>query len=155
MSFTLTDDLTAVSEHIYELLLAAKDDLGLSAVYDGDQRLIGTTPVATVEAGSKVRELIGVPTQTRVDMTVYVMLYVGKITDTQQNYRDVLALAQLVEDLIHSDKDPVTQYALQGLLVFGMVTTIEPGFAQRGNTVYRTARLTFEGFSKVVGLPAG
>jgi hypothetical protein len=155
VTLELTDRVSVLSEYVHDLLTTNADMLGLEVVYDGDQKLIHKTPAVAVEAGGKQRELVGMPTQTNANMTIYVMVYVGKVNNTQSNYRDALLLAETIEDLLHADRDPETGRPLQGLLIWGMVTAVEPGFAQRGNTVYRTTRLTYEGFSKVVGLPAG
>jgi hypothetical protein len=140
----LTDSIADVGEYVFNLIEANESSLGLAKTYYGDQEKVPVTPVAIVETGDKLRELNGVPRRTKVTMTLYLMIYHSKVQDTQISRREVEALAEAVELLLHADR------TLGGLVIHCMVTTIEPGYATRDRTMLRASRLTFEATSQIM-----
>ena len=138
----LTDDIVTVAKY-WQSAFEQDTTLDLQDVFYGDQNRIPRTPALCVETGDKRRELNGAPRRTRVDMTIFFLVYHSTIADAQTNRENTDRMAFAVEDFIHQDPD------LGGLIVHGMVTSIEPGFVSRGNTMYRASRITYEATSQI------
>jgi len=138
-----TQSFEEVTQAIVDLLKEHQDDLGLKDVWYGDQELIPRTPAVAVESGSKTRELTGAPDVTTNRFTVFVLTYMAKIQDVQTTRKMADQLAEAIELLLHDDT------TIGGLVIFGMCTSVEPGYAIRGGTLMRAARITWEGFTKL------
>lgn len=113
-------------------------------VFYGDQQQIPRTPAICVEPDGKKRTIDGVPRRSANEFSLYVLLYVSAVTDSQSNARQALDLAEQVEDFLH--KDPT----LGGLLVHSFCSELEPGYRQRKDTLFRACRIKFEGINKTV-----
>lgn len=142
----LTDSLVQVTLWVETLLDDRKAQLGLKDVYYGDQNKVPFTPVACVEPGRKRRVMEGAPRQGRMTMEVIILVYLLKIGDIQATRKEVDAVAELIETELHKDAQ------MDGLAIHSFVSELESGYAYRGSSLYRTARITFEVDSKV-GLP--
>jgi hypothetical protein len=136
--------LSTFCERIYDLLITNQEALGLADVFYGDQQQIPRTPAACVEPDKKSRELSGNPRMTTNNMSAYVLLYVSKLTDPQDNARQALEVGEAVETLLHADP------TLGGFLVHSYVTSVEPGYRARGNSQFRACRIEFQGFNKTM-----
>lgn len=134
---TLTDRTDVITEAVFDKLVVNKSALGLQDVWYGDQDRMPRTPACAVEPGPKARQHNGTPRRFLVEIDVYVMLYVEKIQDTQENEREMVRLAEETEEVLHSDA------RLGGLVVHSFVLTSEPGYVTRGGTLLRATRLTF------------
>jgi len=141
---TLTDATTDITWAIYRLLEDNKEALGLRMVFDGDRSLVSETPCISVIAGDKLRQLYATGLQTKVEFTVTLMLYHKRIQPEEVNEREVQELAETIEDFLHL----YPNQTLGGLVVFGMVTRVEPGYATRQTSVMRTTRMTWEAQSR-------
>lgn len=139
-----TDRFSPITDKIYTILDDAKTSLGVMDVYYGDQELLPRTPAVTVESGAYSRELAGMGGKgmTENRSTVYVMVYFGRVQDVQQNSRDADALSEAIMDVLHTD------VTLEGLIVHGHVSGIEPGYATRRGVLLRSARVTWNGLTK-------
>lgn len=124
-----------------QIELLETGDLGLQDVYYGDQQKIPRTPCATVEAGTQNNLLAGAPFRVEHDITTYIVLYIAKVTSNQVSKREADLLSAAVTKRLHEDK------TMGGLVVYGLVTRIEPGFAQRGELM-QAVRITWTGLSK-------
>lgn len=138
-----TQSLETVTQAFVDLLNLNKVTLGLTDVWYGDQEMIPRTPAAAVESGQKTRELSGAPDVTTNRFTVFILVYMAKIQDVQTTRKAADQLAESIEALVHQDN------TLGGLVIFGMCTSVEPGYAIRGGTLMRAARITWEGFTKL------
>jgi hypothetical protein len=116
--------------------------LGLQDVWYGDQEMVPRTPAVAVEPGSKARVIAGTSRSTENRLTVYLMVYVAKIQDVQATRKTTDQIAEAIE--VHLHNDPT----LGGLVIFSMVSSVESGYAIRGGTLMRSARMTWEGLSK-------
>jgi hypothetical protein len=126
---------------------------GLQAVYYGDQDKIPTTPVACVEPGPKSKQYKGVGRMSKIELTVFIYIYITTIQSPQLNLQQAVAVGELVEGQI--DADPLLR-DVHGdqQLIDSLVRLVEPGFKEVAGSVYRTARLTVVGQSQLI-LPMG
>ena len=140
----LTGDITVITRYWYDELEANKGSLGIRHVFDGDRILIAETPTVAVVAGPKQRELYGASMMTTVEMVVYFLVYHKRLQASVLNEREVQELSQSIEDFIHSKVNA------EGRVQVGLVTTVEPGYADRQGTTFRTTRMTWEARSRVL-----
>jgi hypothetical protein len=138
---TLTDQVDVYTNAVWSLLNVNKSPLGLQDVWMGDQERLPRTPCVSVEPGMKLRELNGVPRRYQVQLEAYVMIYMDRIQDTQNNERQVLVLAEAVEAVLHADE------TLGGLVIDSAVVESNPGYVNRGGTLMSAVRLTFRAMS--------
>lgn len=144
MTMTLTDATTDITWAIYKLLEDNKEALGLRMVFDGDRSLVSETPCISVIASDKTRELVTTGLGTDINFAVTLMLYHKRIQTEEMNEREVQELAEAVEDFLHLRANQT----LGGLVIFGMITRVEPGYATRTDSVMRTTRMTWEARSR-------
>jgi hypothetical protein len=139
-------NLSTITRAIYDLVEADKFNHGLEDVFYGDQALIPRTPAVAIEPGQKTASLNGPGIRGRVrnDFIVYLLVYVAKITDEQENRLGSEELAESIEALLHDNTK------LDGLISHGYVTSIESGYVQRGNSLMRSARITWTGFNETM-----
>lgn len=138
----LTAHVSDCSKAIYDLLVANAIPLGIEDVWDGDQALLPHTPAACVESGPLNKELIGMPSYTENTLTVYIMLYHSALKDQQATTREAILYAESIMSLLHVD------LSLGGLVIHGYVRAIEPGYADKGRSWYRSVRITWTGVSR-------
>lgn len=141
---TLTDRLTVVTQYFVDVLDKNKEYLGIRRVFDGDQRLINETPSVAVIAGEKERQLSGSSLTTRVDLTIVFMIYHNRVTNVEVVQRESLEAAEALEDFIHQHEHQTLGESPDNLVLFGMFTRIEPGYADRNGQILRTTRMTWE-----------
>lgn len=120
-------------------------------VWYGDQNKLPAVPALCIEPSSRPRTLEGVSYRTNNDFQVYFMWYHADVTQSNQNTRQqVQQLSEAGEALIH--KDPQcnldTGGGPGGLLIHCFCQLNESGYTYRSNTLYRTNRVTFSGYSK-------
>ena len=134
-------DLSIITQAVVDLLASDKD-LGLSKVYYGDQAGIPQVPSATVEAGNAERAYTQTGLQTTRTVPIIIVIYHGKVADVQGIKKSLDEYATLVETKLHEDS------TLGGLVINGLVTSIEPGTAVVGRAQFYAHRLTWEGLIK-------
>lgn len=138
--------LVAAADAVMTLLTNAKTDLGLGAVFYGDQTKIPSRFTACVEPDSDKAQLQG--GFRRVDRTVviYVLLYDSAIQSTSDNRRESDVKAELIENLLNKNA------YLEGF-THCYVTSIESGYAIKDGSVMRSNRITYECTRKSDPLP--
>ena len=156
MSMNLTDNFNRLGRYWEAFFEDHKKDTTpkIEDVWYGDQNLLPHTPAICVETGNLARQFAGVPYRVENNFEVYIMVYHGEITDKQIN-RDICEkLAVQIQDLMHSDircdnplYDPAVSTAA-GLVIYGMVSAIEPGYTVRQRSLMYTTRITWFGMSK-------
>ena len=134
-------DQAAIVQAIVDLLVA-NTQLGLEAVYYGDQSGIPLTPSAAVELGTKERAYNQTGLQTNVVVEVHVIIYHGQVTDAQIIKKALDEYAQTVEDVLHLDN------TLGGLVISGLVASVEPGVAVVARSQFYAHRLVWQGMIK-------
>lgn len=143
----LNSSYLVLAKDIQARITAAKDTLGIDAIYYGDQDRIPTTPTVCVEPGTKTRRLNGLPRRTEIDMTVYLIVYHYQIASTQVIRENNDSLAERLEDLLHNDAQ-LRDANNEPTVSDSLVTSIESGYQQKRNTLFRASRLTFEARSQ-------
>ncbi len=134
-------DMSVITQAIVDLL-KGDETLGLKEVYYGDQGGIPLTPSATVELGNKTREYNQTGLQTNVVPQIQVVIYHGLLVDVQKIKKELDQFVQAVEDLLHVDN------TLGGLVISGIVTSVEPGVAVVGKAQFYAHRMTWEAMIK-------
>lgn len=140
----LTDKPSVIVQAHVDLLNTNKVALGLADVYYGDQAILPRTPSVCVEAGPLDQESnrVGGRLATENVFRIYHLIYVGKVQDVQDNYKKSLELAEAIRDLLHVDLQ------LGGLVVFGYVRTIEPGYVRKRDALLKVERILWQGMSQ-------
>lgn len=133
--------LSEITQAVIDLL-KDNESLGLAKVYYGDQAGIPEVPSATVETGSAEREYTQTGLQTTRTIPIIVVIYHGQVGDVQIIKKSLDDLADAVEVALHADN------TLGGLVINGLVTSIEPGVASVGRAQFHAHRLIWEGLVK-------
>lgn len=133
--------LSEITQAVIDLL-ESDESLGLSKVYYGDQAGIPLVPSATVEPGTAERSYNQTGLQTNRTVPIIIVVYHGKLADVQTVKKELDDLAQAVEDKLHEDN------TLGGLVISGIVTSLEPGIASAGKVQFYAHRLIWEGLIK-------
>jgi hypothetical protein len=139
----MTDSTNAIVQYVLMRLRSAAEGLGLQGVWLGDQNLMPTTPNACVIPGPTNIELAGANRYSQWTFEVFVLVYHGKIQETQQAEEECMQLAEALTLFLNK------LISCKGLLVHSMVTAIEPGYSERNNAMYRTSRITLQGYSRI------
>lgn len=139
----MTDDSVVITQKIIDILEANADNLGLAAVYYGDQEdLLPRYPALAVESWPKERKFIGT-SQFQITFRVGIMVFHGKIQPRPVTVKQTEELARAIElKLLENTR-------LDGLVIFGYVTKIEPGVAVKKSAMLQSTRITWEGISHV------
>lgn len=136
-----TDSIVVVAKYLQNWIrtaMATGPVAPLRDVYYGDQAKIPFTPVACVETGDKRRSLNGAPRRVDTPMTIYILIYHFTVGNNEVVREEADQLGEDVETLIHTD------VRLDGLVIDSLVTSLEYGYARRGDSLFRTSRLTLE-----------
>lgn len=133
--------LSEVTQAIVDLL-AADTSLGLSKVYYGETAGIPQVPSASVEAGPSERQFTQTGLQTTRNLQIIIVIYHGKVADTQIIKKELDDFVQSVENKLNEDS------TLGGLVISGLVTSIEPGVSAVEKSQFFAHRLTWEGLIK-------
>lgn len=134
-------DLATINQAVIDVL---KDDLslGLKDVFYGDQGAVPFTPSATVEVGPTERSYNQTGLQTNRIVHITILVYHGLLADVQTIKKELDEHAQAVEDVLHQDN------TLGGLVISGIVISVEPGVIQTGNVQFYAHRLVWEAMIK-------
>ncbi len=129
-------DMSIITQAIVDLL-KGDETLGLKEVYYGDQGGIPSVPSATVELGNKTRDYNQTGLMTNVVPDIHIVIYHGLVADVQKIKKDLDQFVQAVEDLLHEDN------TLGGLVISGIVSSVEPGIAVVGKAQFYAHRMTW------------
>lgn len=139
----LTKDATVVSQNILDTLESNKVVLGLRGTYYGLQNLIPEYPAACVESGTKNR-IMRMARKHEIIIRTHIMVYHSEVQSSEVTKKEVEQFAEAIENKLHEDN------TLDGLVIWGYVTSIDHGVARRDDVMLRAARLTWEGLSREV-----
>lgn len=150
MAFTYRGSI--VSRVIKDFIEANKGDLGIEAVYYGDQQTFPTTPVVCVEPALTTRDLSGIPYQTDNLFTVNILVYhelgLEGIEATQEACDDI---SELLADEINKESI-APQFAggtrFGDVIISGHTSRLEYGYKMLSNRLMRCNRLVWTGFTK-------
>jgi hypothetical protein len=130
-----------ITRRLVDILTFHADDIGVKAVYYGDQDKLAVTPCLCVESGEVTRELIGYPRKIKVTLHTHILLYHSAIrsVQTQREAGDIV-----IDDLtavLHANHT-LRDDDGQPMVLDSLVTDIQPGYVTKGETLLRGARLT-------------
>lgn len=134
-------DLSSITQAIVDLL-ANDSTLGLVKVYYGETEGIPDIPAATVEVGTSSRSYNQTGLQTTREVPIVIVVYHAKVGDSQVIKKSLDQFAQAIENKLHEDN------TLGGLVISGIVTSIEPGAAAVGKALFYAHRLTWTAIIK-------
>ena len=134
----LTDSIEALASYVYDKITASMEDLGVTAVFYGDQDLLPSSPCVCIETDDKVRVLRGATRRTDNTFTIYVLVYHSEVRSPQSNRQDADRLAEAIEAVLHLDPTLGTQ------VQHSYVTQLASGYVRKGGQLMRSSRLTFE-----------
>ena len=140
---SLTDSLTSITNYLFDKFDSTRDTYGLQDVFYGDQDSIPRSPCLCVEPGPKTRNVGGVNRRSDNTFLVYLILYHSEVRSSQTNMRDVVLLAEQIEEAVHADP------RLGGLVTHCYCSQIIPGYATKASGgQMKAARITVEGMTK-------
>jgi hypothetical protein len=131
-----------VCDYLMDLFEQNTAELGLAALYYGDQQKIPLTPALCLEPDEKPRELKGAQRMTRVSFRIHMILYYSHVGSIQDNRRQADKLADAIETLVH------TKPTLDGLVIHGMCTDTVSGYVTKDRSMIRASRVTYEALSQ-------
>ncbi len=134
-------DMAVITQAIVDLL-KGDASLGLKDVYYGDQGAIPRTPAVTVELGNKSRDYNQTGLMTNVVPDIQIVVYHGLIADVQKIKKELDQFIQAIEDKLHVDN------TLGGLVISGIVSSVEPGVAVVGKAQFYAHRMTWTAMIK-------
>ena len=143
----LINSYLVLAKDIQARVEAAAPALNIKAVFYGDQSRIPITPAVCIEPGTKNRNLNGMPRRTEIEMTVFLIIYHYQLNTPEVIREDNDLLAERLEDVLHLDAQLKNALG-EATVIDSLVTSIESGFQQRRNSLFRASRLTFEARSQ-------
>lgn len=117
---------------------------GIQQVFYGDVDNVGPTPLVCVVPGSKARVLQGAPRKTEVNFELVVIVYLGRLADTEATLQASDAAAEAVETRLHSNQ------TCGGIVIHSLVTDLTSGVTNKGGNLIRATRLTWTAKSQVL-----
>ncbi len=123
-------------------------------IYYGDQDVIPRVPSVCVEPATKDRDLKSSAAPSGVtenNFTIYILVYhagpSGLVARPQAD-----ELGEAIEYLLHQDVWLSNGGARPGSdkVIHGFVTRSETGYTYRSKTLYRSVRMTWQGFTKLL-----
>lgn len=136
-----TDSLDAVAQALIEIVKAS-NLVDVKDVWYGDESNIPRTPAVSVDPDILTSEVIETGYTTRNDFTVIVTMYHSRLDAPGVTRKETLQKAEQLKAVLNSDR------TLGGLVVYGYVGEIAPGFSARGRAILRATRLVWTGFNK-------
>lgn len=140
-----------IVQGVFNTLVAAAPALGISNrpdgtpdVYYGDQMTIPRTPTLCVEPAPMTRKFDGASHPPRMQnmFDVMIMAYIQEINNIESITKEKDLLMDSIQDVMHAD------WTLGGLLLYGICSALDPGYALRGNRLMRCAKITYSGMNK-------
>ena len=133
---------TVIADYILGILTTNKVTLGLVDIWLGEQKLLPTTPCACVILGPTKVELVGTPRRVENTYDLTVQIYHSSLMDKQSLERECNQRAEAVQTFLNADP------TMSGNVIHSYVTGVEPGFASRGDSWYKSSRVSWTGFSR-------
>lgn len=143
---TTTSATSTITQALVDLMVTNKTTLGLKDIFYGDQNLIPRTPSLSVDPGPRLRDYTQTGLQTTVELTEFIMIYHSQYKDLQTVKKATDVLAEDVEAVLHLNRTEIGTGSQ--LVVHSLVTSVEPGFAERGKQIFVVHRLTWEALVK-------
>jgi hypothetical protein len=136
-----TDDFVVVTTKIYDIVESAKTELGLKAVYYGDQAMIPEFPIAAVASDTREKSLTGTH-KFGIRFRVAVLVHFQAIQSSELTRKETEEITRAIELKLEEDKK------IGGIVAFGYVARIEPGVVLKEGVMIQSTRLVWEALSR-------
>ena len=144
---TLQWQSSVITQAIVDLLTTNHVPQDIRYMYYGDQARIPEVPSAAAMSGPRNREFNQTGLQYEMVIVTYVMVYHGLIGDLQTLTKSTEELIESLEATLNgARKLPDSTGAAQ--IIHGMVSNVEPGFAERGKALFVVHRMTHTAISR-------
>lgn len=147
----LTYKGSVVARAIKDYIEFNKGNLGIKAVFYGDQGTLPTTPVVCVEPAITTRDLSGATYRTDNNFTVNILVYHVSFDGTENIQEACDDLSETLQDALNSQSinaQLVQGDRFGGIVVSGHTARLEYGYKMLSNKLTRCNRLVWQGFSK-------
>lgn len=126
-------------------------DPPIQGVSYGDQNKLPNSPWICVEAGTKDRAWPPTPTDmTEITIEVIILIYFSNAELSNDEVRlKTDQLSEAVEEYLNVNHRQLNDKDGNALVIYGYVLRNESGYKQFGNALYKSARLTWRGRSKL------
>lgn len=143
---------SVITQALVDLLAAAHTTAGggaddLFKVYYGDQGRIPDVPSAAVAPGPRSRNFNQTGLQYEIAGDLYVMVYHGLIDDLQTITKEADQLVETLEATINGARKLPTSGG-DARVIHSRVSSIDPGFANRGKSLFIVHRMTVDYISR-------
>jgi hypothetical protein len=144
MTFPLANHYVDVAVRIKDLIVANKDvlDPTIDSVFYGDQDLIPNGKTVCVQPGPIRAQLQGSSHMVLNAISTYVLVYVSKIQDIQQNRLTADLLSKALAKLLHGNLTLLDPDGLNGIVIHGFVEESDPGYTIRKKNLFESVRMT-------------
>jgi hypothetical protein len=139
-----------VAVRLKDLLIANMESLGIDSIFYGDQDLVPNGITVCVQPGTGKRELQGAQHMTLNTLVAYILVYVSKIQDIQQNRLTADLTCKAIVKLLHNNLRLTDADGLNPILVHGFVEEDDPGYTIRKGTLFESVKMTFTGTTKTM-----
>jgi hypothetical protein len=152
----VTASIVDIALQVQQNILDSYVELGIStlpdgnatpSVFYGDQEIIPAAVTVCVEPASKQRDWSGYSAMTDNNFNIRIIAYVEKVQDDTTTRLQCDRLAEALEHLVHSDLQ-LKDATGNALIIQGLVSSINFGYATRFNMLLRVATLTYAPFTK-------
>lgn len=142
-----TNDGSVVTDYAIDLLELKKGIIGLRDIHYGDLRIIGSVPTICVEPARTLTEYSETGLQVTNQFDIGFIIYHTGTTGVEGTQRKADDITTKVRDELNKDARPVLQGGTQfgGLLMDGLVTSIEYGYRILADEAMRANRIIFTG----------
>lgn len=139
-----------LTDKLVEKIKSWAGELEIEDVWYCDQQKIPKTPAVCVEPGILSRQLQGDPMQTLNTFTIVLIVYGAGLQDLQETQREVDDLCDRLAAKVNLESTPgnLGGSQMDGLVIYGMVSEHQYGYAVRSNKLMRANRLVWTGMNK-------
>jgi len=141
---------SVITEEIRDVLETAHVSGDLKVVYYGDQERIPRTPAAAVMSGPRTRDFNQTGIQYEIMFDTHILVYHGLIQDLATLTKTSEELVETLEATMHLTANRKLPDSGDPRIVHGYISSVEPGFAQRGKALFVVHRMTHTSRSRQV-----
>jgi hypothetical protein len=126
------------TSYLQGVMEASQVELGLNAVFYGDQNKIPAAYTLCIEPDDMSNEYAGVPRKMDVEVNILFILYVDRLQSVQLNRFEADQKIEAIQNKLHEDPQ-VNEMAIDSY-----VRRMESGYVQKEESIIRASRLLFQ-----------
>lgn len=138
---------SVITQAIVDLLETNHVPQDVRAVYYSDQARIPEVPAAAVMSGNRGRNFNQTGQQYEMAISTYIMVYHGTVGDLQILTKDTEELLETLEATLNAARKLPDSNG-DARIIHGLVSNVEPGFAERGKALFVVHRMTHTAISR-------